>query len=719
MSRAAKFKAALSVDEMTERQGKAEHKRLAEEIAHHDKLYHEKDDPEISDADYDKLRQRLKAIEERFPQLVDMFSPTQRVAPTPTTAFAKVRHARPMLSLDNAFAEEDLQAFLERVHRALERDIDLAKDAEIALACEPKIDGLSISLRYEDGELTVGATRGDGTTGEDVTANLKTVKDIPHKLKGKAPKAIDVRGEIYMERKAFQEMNRRQEEAGDKIFANPRNAAAGSLRQLDSTITASRPLRFFAYAWGEAEPRTWKTHSDYLKLLKDWGFRVNPLSKLCRTPEQVLAYYREMGVDRPSLPYDIDGVVYKVDRIDWQERLGFVSRAPRWAIAHKFPAEQARTRLNDILIQVGRTGALTPVADLEPVNVGGVMVARATLHNADEIERLDVRVGDMVIIQRAGDVIPQVLGYVPEERPKKTEKFHFPTHCPCPLKTKVASEEGGVVRRCSGGLECPFQQVERLRHFVSRNCFDIEGLGGTHIENFFNDGLLKVPGDIFRLTEHVDVIKKREGWGDLSVRNLIAAIEARRTIPLDRLINSIGIPLIGEATAKILAQEYGDADTWLAEMLAASRERKKYPDDVKKEKATDTVGPSYGRLCNVEQIGVTTADAMCAFFSEGHTVEIIRDLLKQLTVQPVERRVVAADAKLRDKIVVFTGELSTMTRDAAKAQAEELGAKVTDSVSKKTSLVVVGENAGSKARKAAELGIQTMTEEEWLKLVAG
>ncbi len=719
MSRAAKFKAALAVGEMTERQARAEHKRLAEEIAHHDKLYHEKDDPEISDADYDKLRQRLKAIEERFPQLVDMFSPTQLVAPTPTTAFAKVRHARPMLSLDNAFAEEDLQAFLERVHRALERDIDLAEDAEIALACEPKIDGLSISLRYEDGELTVGATRGDGTTGEDVTANLRTVKDIPHTLKGKFPRVIDVRGEIYMERKAFQEMNRRQEEAGDKIFANPRNAAAGSLRQLDSSITANRPLRFFAYAWGEAEPRTWKTHSDYLKVLKDWGFRVNPLSKLCRTPEQVLAYYRKMGEERPSLPYDIDGVVYKVDRIDWQERLGFVSRAPRWAIAHKFPAEQARTRLNDILIQVGRTGALTPVADLEPVNVGGVMVARATLHNADEIERLDVRVGDMVIVQRAGDVIPQVLGYVPEERPKKTGKFHFPTHCPCPLKTKVASEEGGVVRRCSGGLECPFQQVERLRHFVSRNCFDIEGLGGTHIENFFNDGLLKVPGDIFRLTAHIDIIKKREGWGDLSVRNLVAAIEARRTIPLDRLINSIGIPLIGEATAKILAQEYGDADTWLAEMLAASRERKKNPDDVKKEKATETVGPSYGRLCNVEQIGVTTADAMCTFFSEGHTVEIIRDLLNQLTVQPVERRVVAADAKLRDKIVVFTGELSTLTRDVAKAQAEELGAKVTESVSKKTSLVVVGENAGSKARKAAELGIQTMTEEEWLKLVAG
>jgi DNA ligase (NAD+) len=716
MSRAAKVVAAVAVDDLTERQARAEHKRLSEEIAHHDKLYHEQDAPEISDADYDKLRQRLKAIEERFPQFVDMFSPTQRVAPTPTTAFAKVRHARPVLSLDNAFSDEDLQAFFDRLRRGLERETDLKPDAEIALACEPKIDGLSISLRYEDGVFTVGATRGDGTTGEDVTANLATVKDIPHKLKGKFPKAIDVRGEIYMERKAFDEMNRRQEAAGEKVFANPRNAAAGSLRQLDPAITATRPLRFFAYAWGEAAPRWWKTHGEYLKLLKDWGFKVNPLSRLCRTPPEVREFYRKMSVERPSLPYDIDGVVYKVDRIDWQERLGFVSRAPRWAMAHKFPAEQARTRLNDIVIQVGRTGALTPVAELEPINVGGVMVARATLHNADEIERLDVRKGDMVIVQRAGDVIPQILGYVPEQRPRNTHKFKFPTHCPCPLRTRVQSEEGGVVRRCSGGLECPFQQVERMRHFVSRNCFDIEGLGGTHIENFWRDGLLKVPGDIFRLPKRVDEIRKREGWGDLSVRNLVAAIEARRTISLDRFINAIGIPLIGEATAKILAQEYGDADTWLAEMLQAAKERRKKPEPVKKEKAVVEVGPSYGRLCNVEQIGVTTADAMCAFFGEGHTVDIIRDLLKQLIVQPVERRVVAADAKLKDKIVVFTGELSAMTRDAAKARAEELGAKVTDSVSKKTSLVVVGENAGSKARKAAELGIQTMTEEEWLKL---
>jgi DNA ligase (NAD+) len=716
MSKAAKVVAALAVADLTQRQGRSEHKRLSEEIRHHDALYHDKDAPEISDAEYDKLRQRLKAIEAKFPQLVDPLSPTQQVAPMPTTAFAKVRHARPMLSLDNAFADEELQGFLDRLRRALERETDLKPEDEIALACEPKIDGLSISLRYEDGEFTVGATRGDGTTGEDVTANLKTIKDIPHMLKGKAPKVLDVRGEVYMERHAFQAMNKRQEEAGDKAFANPRNAAAGSLRQLDTAITASRPLRFFAYAWGEAEPRTWKTHTDYLKLLRGWGFKVNPLSKLCRTPDEVRAFYREMGVERPSLPYDIDGVVYKVDRIDWQERLGFVSRAPRWAIAHKFPAEQARTRLNDILIQVGRTGALTPVADLEPVNVGGVVVARASLHNADEIERLGVRAGDMVVVQRAGDVIPQILGFVPEERPKKTETFHFPTHCPCPLATPVKAEEGGVVRRCSGGLECPFQQVERLRYFVSRNCFDIDGLGGTHIENFFNDGLLKIPGDIFRLPQRVDEIRKREGWGDLSVRKLVAAIEARKTIALDRFVNALGIPLIGEATAKILAQEYGDADTWLAEMLAAAEERKQKPDDVKKEKAAAEIGPSYGRLCNVEQIGVTTADAMCAFFSEGHNVEIIRDLRKQLTVEGVTRRAIADDAPLKDKIVVFTGELSTMTRDAAKARAEELGAKVTDSVSKKTSLVVVGENAGSKARKATELGVQTLTEEEWVKL---
>src|SRR5476649_2228474 len=435
MSKAAKVVAALKVEDLTERQGRAEHKRLADEIAHHDKLYHEKDAPEISDADYDRLRQRLKAVEARFPQLVDMFSPTQRVAPTPTTAFTKVHHGKPMLSLDNAFSDEELQGFFDRLRRGLERETDLKPDAEIALSCEAKIDGLSISLRYEDGEFVQGATRGDGTTGEDVTANLKTIKDIPHKLKGKGvPKSLDVRGEVYMERKAFEELNDRQIAADENPYVNPRNTAACSLRQLDPEITASRPLRFFAYAWGEAEPRSWKTHSEYLKLLKEWGFKINPLTKLCRTGDAVRAFYKNIGEERPSLPYDIYCVVYKVDRIDWQERLGFVSRAPRWAVAHKFPAEQARTRLNGINIQVGRTGALTPVAELEPVNVGGVVVARATLHNADEIERLDVRVGDMVTIQRAGDVIPQVLGFVPEERPKNAKKYHFPVRCPCPLK---------------------------------------------------------------------------------------------------------------------------------------------------------------------------------------------------------------------------------------------------------------------------------------------
>src|SRR5688500_17188282 len=429
-----------------------------------------------------------------------------------------------MLSLANGFADEEVEEFVERIRRFL----NLKDDAPLAFTAEPKIDGLSLSLRYESGKLVSAATRGDGAVGEDVTNNARTVGDIPHRLKGSSvPEIFEVRGEVYLSHEDFAAINARQEAAGKALFANPRNAAAGSLRQLDAGITATRPLRFFAYAWGQAEPRGWKTHSEYLKLLRGWGFRVNPLSQLCRTPEEVRAFYRQMAVERPSLPYDIDGVVYKVDRIDWQERLGFVSRAPRWAIAHKFPAEQARTRLNGILIQVGRTGALTPVAELEPVNVGGVMVARASLHNADEIERLDVRVGDMVVVQRAGDVIPQILGFVPDERPKKTDKFRFPIHCPCPLKTKVASEEGGVVRRCSGGLECPFQQVERLRYFVSRNCFDIEGLGGTHIENFYNDGLLKVPGDIFRLDGKQDEIRKREGWGELSVRNLVAAIDAR------------------------------------------------------------------------------------------------------------------------------------------------------------------------------------------------
>ena len=717
MSRAAKVVEQIAADKLTKRQANQELARLAQEIARHDKLYHQQDAPEISDAQYDALRQRLKAIEARFPELVTLDSPSMKVAPAPSAGFAKVRHARPMLSLDNAFSDEEVTEFVDRVRRFLEREIALDADTEIALTCEPKIDGLSLSIRYEHGELVRAATRGDGSEGEDVTANVRTLADVPKRLKGPAPDALDVRGEVYMRRADFLALNERQAAAGEKTFANPRNGAAGSLRQLDSTITAGRPLRFFAYAWGEAEPRAWDTQHDFLKRLTQWGFQVNPETKLCRTIDDVLAFYRDIGARRASLPYDIDGVVYKVDRVAWQAILGFVSRSPRWAIAHKFPAEKAQTVLNDIVIQVGRTGAMTPVAELEPVNVGGVLVARATLHNADEIERLDVRVGDTVTIQRAGDVIPQVLGVVMEHRPRGARPFHFPEKCPCDLKTPVVREEDGVVRRCSGGLECPYQQVERLRHFVSRQSFDIEGLGWTHIESFWRDGLLKQPVDLFRLTR--DDLRKREGWGDQSADKLIAAIDARRTIALDRFINALGIPSIGEATAKALAREYGGAQAWFDAMRAAGRERAAKSDPTKKEKAAVDVGEAFGRLCNVQDIGVTTADKIVEFLREGHNETIIRHLLGEIIVEPFRAAAVATDSPFSGRVMVFTGTLSAMSRDAAEAKAESLGAKVTGSVSKKTDFVVVGTDAGSKAKKAAELGVRILSEEEWLAMAGG
>ena len=717
MSRAAKVVEQIAADKLTKRQANQELARLAQEIARHDKLYHQQDAPEISDAQYDALRQRLKAIEARFPELVTLDSPSMKVAPAPSAGFAKVRHARPMLSLDNAFSDEEVTEFVDRVRRFLEREIALDADTEIALTCEPKIDGLSLSIRYEHGELVRAATRGDGSEGEDVTANVRTLADVPKRLKGPAPDALDVRGEVYMRRADFLALNERQAAAGEKTFANPRNGAAGSLRQLDSTITAGRPLRFFAYAWGEAEPRAWDTQQDFLKRLTQWGFQVNPETKLCRTIDDVLAFYRDIGARRASLPYDIDGVVYKVDRVAWQAILGFVSRSPRWAIAHKFPAEKAQTVLNDIVIQVGRTGAMTPVAELEPVNVGGVLVARATLHNADEIERLDVRVGDTVTIQRAGDVIPQVLGVVMEHRPRGARPFHFPEKCPCDLKTPVVREEDGVVRRCSGGLECPYQQVERLRHFVSRQSFDIEGLGWTHIESFWRDGLLKQPVDLFRLTR--DDLRKREGWGDQSADKLIAAIDARRTIALDRFINALGIPSIGEATAKALAREYGGAQAWFDAMRAAGRERAAKSDPTKKEKAAVDVGEAFGRLCNVQDIGVTTADKIVEFLREGHNETIIRHLLGEIIVEPFRAAAVATDSPFSGRVMVFTGTLSAMSRDAAEAKAESLGAKVTGSVSKKTDFVVVGTDAGSKAKKAAELGVRILSEEEWLAMAGG
>lgn len=717
MSRAAKIVEQIAVDTLTRRQADKELARLAQEIARHDRLYHQQDAPEISDARYDALRQRLKAIEAKFPELVTLDSPSMKVAPAPSVGFAKVRHARPMLSLDNAFSDEEVTEFLERVRRYLERETALEDSAEIALTCEPKIDGLSLSIRYEGGELVRAATRGDGTEGEDVTANVRTLADVPKKLKGKAPDALDVRGEVYMRRADFLALNERQAAAGEKTFANPRNGAAGSLRQLDATITAGRPLSFFAYAWGEAEPRAWNTQHDFLKRLTQWGFKVNPETRLCRTMDEVLGFYRDIGLRRASLPYDIDGVVYKIDRVDWQQILGFVSRSPRWAIAHKFPAEKAQTLLNGIAIQVGRTGAMTPVAELEPINVGGVLVARATLHNADEVARLDVRVGDTVTIQRAGDVIPQVLGVVLERRPRGAEPFVFPETCPCELKTPVVREEDGVVRRCSGGLECPYQQVERLRHFVSRQCFDIEGLGWVHIENFWRDGLLKQPVDLFRLGR--DDLRKREGWGDQSADKLIAAIDMRRHITLDRFINALGIPSIGEATAKALAREYGEAQVWFDAMRAARKERRAKPEPTKKEKAAIEVGEQFGRLCNVQDIGVTTADKIVEFFGEGHNETIIRELLGEITVEPFRSAAVATDSPFSGKVMVFTGTLSAMSREAAEAKAESLGAKVTGSVSKKTDFVVVGADAGSKAKKAAELGVRILSEEEWLAMGGG
>ena len=702
------------VEELNELEAAEELARLAHEIARHDRAYYEKDAPTVSDAEYDALRQRNQEIEARFPKLVRKDSPSRKVGVAPASGFAKVRHSKPMLSLDNAFSDEDVAAFLDRIRRYL----DLSDKAGIEVVAEPKIDGLSCSLRYEDGALVQAATRGDGSEGEDITANVRTIKDVPHKLKGKAPKVLEVRGEIFMDRKEFLALNRRQEAEGDKIFANPRNAAAGSVRQLDSTITAKRPLGFFAYAWGEidAEP---KTQWDFLQALKGWGFKVNPRTIRRSSLEEMLEFYREIAAERAELPYDIDGVVYKVNRTDWQRSLGFVSRAPRWATAHKFPAEKAETVLEDIIVQVGRTGTLTPVAVLKPVTVGGVTVARATLHNEDEIERLDVRVGDMVVVQRAGDVIPQVLGFVPEKRPKDARKYHFPRKCPCPLKTEVVREEGAVARRCSGGLACPFQQVERLRHFVGRGAFDIEGLGGTHIENFHADGLLNVPGDIFRLHKKRAQLLEREGWQEKSVGKLLDAIEARRNIGFDRFIIGLGIPMIGEATAKNLAREYGTADEFVAQMLQAARERGKNPEATKKEKAGEEVGEAYGRLCNVADIGVTTADAVTHFFADKRNVDVVEDLAGELEIEAMARRpAAAADSKIAGKTVVFTGSLEQMTRDQAKDQAEALGAKVAGSVSKKTDYVVVGADAGSKAKKAEELGVAMLSEQEWLDLIA-
>ena len=689
------------VDGLTEKQAQAEHARLAAEIAAHDRRYYQEDSPTVSDAAYDALRQRYAAIEARFPQLATPESLTRHVGAAPSARFAKVRHAVPMLSLDNAFAEEDVADFVGRIRRFLR----LPEDEEIVFSAEPKIDGLSMSLRYEGGELVTGATRGDGTEGEDVTANVKTVADIPHRLKGRNPPAVcEVRGEIYMTKHAFLALNKRQAETGGQVFANPRNSAAGSLRQKDPSITASRPLGFFAYAWGEMSEMPADTQSGMIEWFEACGFKTNPLTRMCRSVETLLAFHREIEAQRAGLDYDIDGVVYKVDRIDWQERLGFVSRSPRWAIAHKFPAEKATTVVKDIEIQVGRTGALTPVAKLEPVTVGGVVVQNATLHNFDEIERLGVRIGDTVRIQRAGDVIPQVLG-VDEEQPRGKARFTAPTKCPCPLKTDVVREatatgEASAVVRCSGELACPFQTMEHLKHFVSRRAFDIDGLGEKQIELFYEKGWVKEPADIFTLEQkHRDDLLAEEGYGETSVRNLFIAIAARRDIPLERFIYALGIRHVGETTAVALARGYG---SWRVFHEACLRLAK--GDEEAKEE-----------MDALDQIGDTVIESLHDYFGEPHNLRRIERLAAQVRIRDAEKP--RADSAIAGKTVVFTGTLEKMTREEAKASAERLGAKVSGSVSKKTDYVVAGPRAGSKLAEAQKFGVQVLTEDEWARLI--
>jgi DNA ligase (NAD+) len=708
---------ALKTDpaKLTEAQAKAELKRLATEIAAHDKRYYQQDAPSVTDAEYDALRQRNSAIESRFPKLIRPDSPSKRIGAAPTGKFKKVRHAVPMLSLDNAFAEQDVIDFVARIRRFLK----LSDDEKLAFSAEPKIDGLSMSLRYEGGQLVTAATRGDGAEGEDVTANIRTLEDVPKKLKGRSmPAVCEVRGEIYMTKHAFLALNERQKAAGDTIFANPRNSAAGSLRQKDPKITASRPLGFFAYAWGEMSTMPADTQSGMIKWFESCGFKTNPLTKLCRSTEELITFHRKIEEGRAELDYDIDGVVYKVDRIGWQERLGFVSRTPRWGIAHKFPAERAMTVLKDIELQVGRTGALTPVGKLDPVGVGGVIVQNVTLHNEDYIKGIgsdgeslrdgrDIRIGDTVVIQRAGDVIPQVVDVVIDKRPKGAKPYHFPKKCPCYLHTDLVREETatgeeGARTRCTGEFACPYQKVQHLMLFVSRRAFDIEGLGEKQIELFFEKEWVKEPADIFTLEKkHKRDLLELEGFGETSVRNLFNAIEARRTIALDRFIYALGIRQVGETTALALARGYG---SWKA-FHDAGLKVAKGDDDVIAE------------MDALDQIGDTVIRAVAAYFGESHNRGIVERLTKEVKILDAEKP--KKDTAVAGKTVVFTGALEKMTREEAKAQAERLGAKAAGSVSKKTDYVVAGPGAGSKLADAKKFGVTVLTEDDWLKLING
>ena len=715
MGKSAKPKKLTDVADLTKAQAKVEHMRLTLEIEGHDSAYYQDDAPKVSDAEYDALRQRFNAIEKRFPEFVSAESPSQKVGAAPSGRFKKVRHAVPMLSLDNAFAEEDVVDFVGRIRRFLK----LSEDERIDFSAEPKIDGLSMSLRYEDGELVTAATRGDGAEGEDVTANIRTLEDVPKKLKGrKIPQICEVRGEVYMTKKAFLALNERQKAAGDTIFANPRNSAAGSLRQKDPSITASRPLGFFAYAWGEMSDMPEDTQSGMIAWFERCGFKTNPLTKLCHSVEQLIAFHRKIEEQRAQLDYDIDGVVYKVDRLDWQERLGFVSRTPRWGIAHKFPAERAMTVLRDIEIQVGRTGSFTPVGKLEPVGVGGVIVQNVTLHNEDYIKGIgnkgeelregrDIRIGDTVVIQRAGDVIPQVVDVVIDKRPKDARVFHFPKKCPCPLHTDVVREETaageeGSRARCSGEFACPYQKIEHLKLFVSRRAFDIDGLGEKQLQYFFDEEWVREPADIFTLQKRNAKLKLEaiEGYGETSVRNLFSAIEERRKISLERFIYALGMRHVGETTALALARGYGSWDAFHDACMKVAKDEEE----------------AIAEMDALDQIGDTVIASIKAYFGESHNRGIVDRLVKELD-EILDAEKPKSNSVVAGKTVVFTGSLEKMTRDEAKAMAERLGAKAAGSVSKKTDYVVAGPGAGSKLAEAQKHGVQVLTEDEWLKLV--
>ncbi|NNC47763.1 MAG: NAD-dependent DNA ligase LigA [Sphingomonas sp.] len=661
--------------------------RLAREIARHDAAYHDRDDPEISDAEYDALVAENKAIEAAFPHLVRDDSPSKKVGHVPSSPLSKVSHAQAMLSLENGFSDDDVREFAARVRRFLSLD----EDESVALTAEPKIDGLSCSLRYESGTLVLAATRGDGTVGEDVTANARTIGDIPETLKG-APDVLEVRGEVYMAKEDFADLNARQEAAGGKIFANPRNAAAGSFRQKDARVTSSRPLRFYAHGWGEISAVPHDTQTEMVAWLQGLGFPVADYFRRCETVEEALAVYSDIGAARAGLSYDIDGVVYKIDRLDWQDRLGKVAKAPRWALAHKFPAEQAETTLNAIEIQVGRTGKLTPVGRLEPVGVGGVIVSNVTLHNFDEIDRHRLRAGDRIKIQRAGDVIPQVVENLDHDEDR--EPYPRPQTCP-ECDSEAVAEEGEVDIRCTGGLICPAQRFERLKHFVSRGAMDIDGLGAKSIEEFLALGWVKKPSDIFTLKSHRGELLKREGWKEKSVDNLLAAIEARKGFDPGRFLFGLGIRHVGAVTAKDLVKAFGS----VAELEEVAR--------------SDS---ALEKLVDVDGVGEVVAQAVIDFFHEPHNREEVARLLDRAA--PADYVSDVQETAWSGKTIVFTGKLESVSRDEAKAQAERMGAKAAGSVSSKTDLLVAGPGAGSKLKKAQDLGVRVMSEEDWLAEVA-